>query len=200
MWKLVALLASVLLVTEVSGDCKPLTYCDEIVDPEYMDYLKQDDEKSMVMSYLLGANLDRLCPTVPKYKSCVDHSVSLCGHEDREIYEAKTNLLDYLCSPKGRDLATFLARKTDCGHDVWLQIDFYSELVNCYEIFAADFERTLFDAHTDPCYVVETLSQCLIESAPNACQKDMTMFIEDVWSHATGKKYDYLGCPPLFDM
>ncbi|GFN73848.1 hypothetical protein PoB_000035400 [Plakobranchus ocellatus] len=197
MWKLVALLASVLLVTEVSGDCKPVTYCYEIVDPAYMEYLNQNAEKSMVMAYLLGANLDRLCPTVPKYKSCVDHSVSLCGHEDREMYEAETNLLDYICSPKGRELSTHLAKNTACGQDVWLQIDFYSKLSNCYEIFTADFEQTWFDPHADPCYLVETLRQCLIESAPRACQKDMTMFIEDVWSHATVKKYDYLGCPPL---
>ncbi|GFN73847.1 Ag precursor [Plakobranchus ocellatus] len=197
MWKLVALLASVLLVTEVSGDCTPVTYCDEIVDSEYMYYLEQDVEKSMVMSYLLGANLNQLCPIVPKYKSCVENTVSLCGHEDQGIYEAKANLLDYICSPKGTDLATHLARTTDCGQDVWLQIEFYSVLVNCYEIFTADFEQIWFDPHGDPCQLVETLRKCLIESAPKACQNDMITFIEDVWSHATGKKYDYLGCPPL---
>ncbi|GFO30329.1 Ag precursor [Plakobranchus ocellatus] len=197
MWKLVALLASVLLVTEVSGECVPLTHCDEMMDPEHMSYLKQDFEESMVMSYLLGAHLDEICPIVPKYKSCVDSGARLCGSEDREIYEAKTNLLQYLCSPKGHDLATGLATSTACGQDVWIQIDFYSELVNCYEIFTADFEHMWFDPQADPCHLIETLRQCLIDSAPEACQNDMTTFIEDVWSQATEQKFDYIGCPPL---
>ncbi|GFO30330.1 hypothetical protein PoB_005683500 [Plakobranchus ocellatus] len=197
MWKLVALLASVLLVTEVCGVCVPVIRCDAKLEEQDMSYLAQDIDESMVMSYLLGARLDEICPIEPKYKSCVESKIYDCGFDDREIYTAKTNLLQYLCSPKGRDLATDLATKTACGHDTWLQGDFQWKLRNCYKIFTADFDHMWSASKADVCQVIETLRQCLIDSAPEACQNDMTTFIEGVWSSATGKKYDFMRCPPL---
>ncbi|GFO39882.1 hypothetical protein PoB_006638700 [Plakobranchus ocellatus] len=189
MWKLVALLASLLLVTEVAGYCGPLRHCDIYVGREFMDSLDENTDKSMVMSYLLGHDFDAFCPMVPQYAFCVDRRLTFCEVEEaRDFYEARLNLLQYLCSATGKSQVTSLLNTRDCGYDGRVQYNLHQALNSCYEAFTPDM--------SNDCSHVETLRQCLVNSAPKSeCHDQMVTFIEDVWSQATGKRYERLGCP-----
>ncbi|GFN76792.1 hypothetical protein PoB_000329800 [Plakobranchus ocellatus] len=126
---------------------------------------------------------------VPHYATCVDRRFIFCDEEEtRDLYEAKANLLQFLCSPTGSKLATSLLNTRVCGYDGRTEFNLHQALNSCYEAFTPDM------AHD--CSHVETLRQCLVNSAPeSACHDQMVTFIEDVWSHATGKRYERLGCP-----
>ncbi|GFO09585.1 hypothetical protein PoB_003609000 [Plakobranchus ocellatus] len=189
MWKLVALLASLLLVTEVAGDCRALTDCDSFLDYWYMDYLDQNIDKSMVISYFLGNDVHEIRKIVPHYTSCVDRSLRYCEDEEtRDTYEAKSNLLQYLCSPLGSELASHLVNTPDCGHGELFDASILPQLTTCYEVFT--------DGISNDCSQVKKLRQCLVNSAPKSeCHDAMVTYIGEVWSHATGKKYERLGCP-----
>ncbi|GFN76035.1 hypothetical protein PoB_000254100 [Plakobranchus ocellatus] len=101
---------------------------------------------------------------------------------------ARSNLLQYLCSARGSSLASYLFNTPDCGHDDRVQVNLHAALTSCYEVFTHDMSNN--------CSHVETLRQCLVNSAPEtACHNQMVTFIEEVWSHATGKRYERLGCP-----
>ncbi|GFN90818.1 hypothetical protein PoB_001732400 [Plakobranchus ocellatus] len=202
MWKLVALLPSLLLVTEVSGICQALLSCNHIVGKQTLT-----PEEELILSYTYANRLYALVDQYPELldelKDCVDRNLASCELPYvRDAAQAEADLVEYLCSPRGRELTSKLLNG-DCIPTGFVRINLYLAPVSCYGNFnnAVDRERskaywqgTVYNLSAN-CTYVETLRQCLVDAAPEVCHDDMTAFIKDVWSHAASKKYERLGCP-----
>ncbi|GFN73587.1 hypothetical protein PoB_000009300 [Plakobranchus ocellatus] len=189
MWKLVALLASLLFVTEVTGDCRSLALCDSYVGQGALSLVDRYVDKSMIMSYFLGSEISSICNVVPLFISCVDENLGHCEDEEaQDRYETRLNLLQYLCSPIGRGLAFYLCQSAYCRHVEWFKANLLPKLNRCYEVFT--------DGKSSDCSHVEKLRQCLVNSAPETvCHDPLVRYIKGVWSHAAGKEYEHRGCP-----
>ncbi|GFN73839.1 Ag precursor [Plakobranchus ocellatus] len=205
MWKLVALLASSLLVTEVSGICEALRSCNQF--NRFVGKETVTPEEKLILSYIYANGLYALVDQYPELldelKDCVDRNLASCELPDvRDAAQADVDLLEYLCSPRGRELTSKLLN-SDCIRTGLVRIKLYLASVRCYGNFnhAVDRERskayrqgTVYNLSAN-CTFVELLRQCLVDAAPEVCHDDMTAFIKDVWTHAASKKYERLGCP-----
>ncbi|GFN73841.1 hypothetical protein PoB_000034700 [Plakobranchus ocellatus] len=105
MWKLVALLVSLLLVTEVSGICQALFSCNHIVGKQRL--IPEEDYITIMSSIYLDelyALVDQHPQLLDELKDCVDRNLASCELPYvRDSALADANLLEYLCSPRGRE-------------------------------------------------------------------------------------------------
>ncbi|GFO38094.1 hypothetical protein PoB_006459900 [Plakobranchus ocellatus] len=198
MWQLAALLPCLLFVSEVSGKCDILLECGRLVGAEYLFF-----DETYILSYLKGNSLESVCPRVPNFTHCVDKNLASCDVQIIKVYnEANSNLLQYLCSPKGRELASSLAN-SDLTDNLNFRVYLKREIRRCYQTYKTavgiDEQSPVIKGTTDvtlsdKCFFVKNLGQCLINIARDDSMLDLFRFIKDVWFYAAGKIFESFDC------
>ncbi|GFO38092.1 hypothetical protein PoB_006459700 [Plakobranchus ocellatus] len=198
MWQLAALLPCLLFVSEVSGKCDVLFECGRLMGRRNIFF-----DESFIMSYLIGNNLDNVCPRVPSFTHCVDKNLASCDEQIIKSYnEANSNLLQYLCSPRGRELASILAN-SDLTNNADFRAVLKREIGRCYQTYRTamgiDEQLPVMKSTTDvtlsdKCSFVKNLGQCLINIIRGDSMLALSRFIKDVWFYAAGKIFESIGC------